>query len=356
MEMRESIARADGDRRRRRPLRRRHRRHRAVLARFAGIPLVSDARLSAAVAVVVAVVAALDAAARAARARSARGSTRCACNSGARHPDDHQPHGWARWARRGRPSARGASMIASVVILVGARAPVLNLQLGQHDVGALPRHHGAAGLRPDLQGLRRRHERPAAGRGEARHAGQAGPEQLNQVDQPAEAAPAAAAAAGAAGRRRPDAAAGPAQAQQQTAKQQQQLDAQQKQASSPATDPRLTNARERHREDAGRRVGLPATVDKKGDAAVFTVVPTTAPSDQKTEDLVNNLRDNVIPKAIEGQDDDRLRRRPDRRLHRPRGPDPEKLPSMILIVVGAQLPRADARLPFAAGAAQGGAR
>jgi len=102
---------------------------------------------------------------------------------------------------------------------------------------------------------------------------------------------------------------------------------------SSATDTRLTTLEN----DIGKTQGVqsvtPATVDSKGDAAVFTAIPTTAPSSDKTVDLVNDLRDNVIPAALKGTDlkayvggqtagyidlADRIS---------------EKLPSMILIVV-----------------------
>ena len=35
---------------------------------------------------------------------------------------------------------------------------------------------------------------------------------------------------------------------------------------------------------------------------MFTAIPNTAPSDPTTEDLVNHLRDDVIPKATKGTD------------------------------------------------------
>jgi putative drug exporter of the RND superfamily len=46
----------------------------------------------------------------------------------------------------------------------------------------------------------------------------------------------------------------------------------------------------------------PATVDKRGTAAVFTVIPKTAPSAIETEDLVKRLRSDVIPQATKGSD------------------------------------------------------
>ncbi len=55
---------------------------------------------------------------------------------GKTHPDDTEPHGWARWARwvSKRP---WPSIVVSSVILIALAIPVLDLQLGQNDVGAL---------------------------------------------------------------------------------------------------------------------------------------------------------------------------------------------------------------------------
>ena len=44
----------------------------------------------------------------------------------------------------------------------------------------------------------------------------------------------------------------------------------------------------------------PALVNDAGDTAVVTVYPTTAPQDDKTLDLINRLRENVIPNATRG--------------------------------------------------------
>ena len=56
---------------------------------------------------------------------------------GRTHPDDHQPHGWARWAR-GVAARPWRSVIVGVVILCVLAAPVLNLELGSSDAGELP--------------------------------------------------------------------------------------------------------------------------------------------------------------------------------------------------------------------------
>src|SRR5205085_11142438 len=53
---------------------------------------------------------------------------------------------------------------------------------------------------------------------------------------------------------------------------------------------------------AGAMSTTPASVDSRGDAAVFTAIPTTAPSSDATVDLVNHLRDTVIPSALKGTD------------------------------------------------------
>src|SRR5439155_6678002 len=93
------------------------------------------------------------------------------------------------------------------------------------------------------------------------------------------------------------------QAAQQVAPQQNKLDQQKQQASSPATDPRITNVENAIKKTPGIQSVSPATVDKLGNAAVFTAIPTTAPSNPKTADLVNHLRDSVIPGATKGQNE-----------------------------------------------------
>jgi uncharacterized membrane protein YdfJ with MMPL/SSD domain len=70
---------------------------------------------------------------------------------------------------------------------------------------------------------------------------------------------------------------------------------------SKASDPRLTDLRKDLQKTKGvDKVTLPL-VNKKGDAAVYTVTPTTAPSSRATEELVHTLRDDVIPKATKGK-------------------------------------------------------
>ena len=46
----------------------------------------------------------------------------------------------------------------------------------------------------------------------------------------------------------------------------------------------------------------PPQPNEAGDTAIMTVVPTTSPQDEATNELVNHLRDDVIPPALEGSD------------------------------------------------------
>ena len=70
---------------------------------------------------------------------------------------------------------------------------------------------------------------------------------------------------------------------------------------SKASDPRLVALRKDLQKTKGvHKVTLPL-VNKKGDAAVLTVTPTTAPSARATEELVLTLRNDVIPKATKGK-------------------------------------------------------
>jgi len=50
--------------------------------------------------------------------------------------------------------------------------------------------------------------------------------------------------------------------------------------------------------DGVASVGQP-TPNQAGDAAVLEVIPTTSPQDERTSDLINNLRDDVLPKATQ---------------------------------------------------------
>ncbi len=70
---------------------------------------------------------------------------------------------------------------------------------------------------------------------------------------------------------------------------------------SKASDPRLTDLRTDLQKTKGVDKVTYPLVNKKGNAAVYTVTATTAPSSRATETLVHTLRDDVIPKGTKGK-------------------------------------------------------
>jgi RND superfamily putative drug exporter len=204
---------------------------------FAGIPLVSTLGYTAAIAVVVAVCAA------ATLLPAMLGALGPHINSlrvhiGKTHPDDKKPHGWLRWADAvaDRP---WTAAVASLLILFVLALPLLQLELGQNDISALPKDSTSReafeglddGFGPGVYG-------PLLIASEF-----ASPEEAKQV------LPQLQKAVGAAD----DVAA--------------------------VTEP---------------------TLDKAGAVAVFTVVSESEPWKDETVELVENLRDEVIPAALEG--------------------------------------------------------
>ncbi len=57
---------------------------------------------------------------------------------------------------------------------------------------------------------------------------------------------------------------------------------------------------QRLRNQPGVSFVVPPRINKAGDAALVTVIPTTSPQDQATQDLVRRLRDDVVPKDLAG--------------------------------------------------------
>ena len=104
---------------------------------FAGIPLVSTLGVTAAVAVVVAVIAATT------LLPAMLGALGHHINSlrvqiGSTHPDDQEPHGWTRWAK-GVANRPWRSIVAATAVLVVLALPIFQLELGQNDLSALPK-------------------------------------------------------------------------------------------------------------------------------------------------------------------------------------------------------------------------
>jgi uncharacterized membrane protein YdfJ with MMPL/SSD domain len=85
-----------------------------------------------------------------------------------------------------------------------------------------------------------------------------------------------------------------------SAKKQKQVAQQEAFLKTPESDPRLVKLENKISKQKGVKEVSPAQVDKSGSAAVFSVIPTTAPAANATEDLVQHLRSPVIPEAVAG--------------------------------------------------------
>ncbi|MBN9623752.1 MAG: MMPL family transporter, partial [Actinobacteria bacterium] len=103
----------------------------------AGIPLVTTLGFTAAIAVVIAVCAA------ATLLPAMLGALGPHINSlrfhiGKTHPDDKEPHGWRSWAERIVRMPWRSALVALFILVVLA-LPIFKLQLGQNDISALPK-------------------------------------------------------------------------------------------------------------------------------------------------------------------------------------------------------------------------
>jgi RND superfamily putative drug exporter len=204
---------------------------------FAGIPLVSTLGFTAAVAVVVAVCAATT------LLPAMLGALGPHINSlrvklGKTHPDDKEPHGWRRWAER--VSARPwIATVVALAILVVLALPIFQLQLGQNDISALPKETTS---------------RQAY-------------DSLNKGFGPGVNGPLLIAS----------------------------------EFTSPAEAKQVLPKLEKAVGGAGDVAAVSEpTLDKAGTAAVFTVLSKSEPWADKTVELVEDLRDETIPAALEG--------------------------------------------------------
>jgi putative drug exporter of the RND superfamily len=204
---------------------------------FAGIPLVTTLGFTAAIAVVIAVCAAST------LLPAMLGALGPHINSlrvqlGKTHPDDKQPHGWRRWAER-VASRPWRSALAALAVLVVLALPIFQLELGQNDVGALPKDTTA----------RQAYEAMLHGFGP----GYNGPLLIASEF------------------------ASPAEAKQVLPVLQKQL----------AAAPDVVGVSE-------------PSLDKTGTVAVSTVISNSEPWTDRTISLVEGLRDTTIPKALAG--------------------------------------------------------
>src|SRR5262249_32284011 len=68
----------------------------------------------------------------------------------------------------------------------------------------------------------------------------------------------------------------------------------------PGAKPRVAAFAERLRHTPGIAFVTAPRINRSGDAALITAIPTTSPQDKKTEDLVNHIRDDVVPTSLRG--------------------------------------------------------
>ena len=104
-------------------------------------------------------------------------------------------------------------------------------------------------------------------------------------------------------------------------KQEKQADQQEAFLKTPASDPRLVKLENKIGKTKGVKDVSPATLDKSGDTAVFTVIADHGAVGRRHRGPRPHAALTRDPGRAQGDHPDRLRRRPDRRLHRPRRPD-----------------------------------
>jgi uncharacterized membrane protein YdfJ with MMPL/SSD domain len=204
--------------------------------------------------------------------------------------------------------------VAAVIVLVLLAVPLRDMRLGQEDVGQLPTDTTARQAydaikqgfgvgengpfliavefskpaRNDQQSLDQLKQQQAAEQQQQQDAVSEQTQALIAEGVPSEEAQAQA--------EQQVAAQGPTAAQQRKSAEQEKF------LKSTASDPDLVKLENKISKDPGIASVSQAKVDKTGTGAVFSAVPTTAPSAYATQDTVNRLRDEVIPAATSGTD------------------------------------------------------
>ena len=204
---------------------------------FAGIPLVSTLGFTAAVAVVVAVFAAATLLPAMLGALGPRINS-LRVHFGKTHPDDKKPHGWLRWADAvaDRP---WRSALSALLVLAVLALPIFQLELGQNDISALPKDSTS---REAFEGLR-----------EGFGPGVYGPLLISS------------------------------------------------EFSSPQEAKQVLPQLQKATGEAGDVAAVTEPdCDKSGTVCVYTLISKSEPWKNETVDLVENLRNEVIPGALEG--------------------------------------------------------
>jgi RND superfamily putative drug exporter len=217
-----------------------------------------------------------------------------------------QSPAWTRLAT-GIANNRWVVIVVVLAALLALSIPTLSLRLGQEDVGAEPtdttarqaydlitKGFGAGANGPFLISVKFSSSDPAKPdpkkqqqyKQKQQQQQQSEQQQIQQLE--AEGVP-------------PDQAKQQVDQSSQVKQANDQLATEKKQVDSPATDPRLSSLQSDLQKTKGVKSVTPPLVNSKGTAAVYTLIPTTAPSDLATEDLVSRLRDSTIPKATKGQ-------------------------------------------------------
>jgi len=272
---------------------------------LAKIPIVTALGISAAAVVLVAVLAALTLLPALLAILGERINALPVHLGRKRAPGDDKPHGWARWARwiAARP---WLAVFVSVVVLGVLTAPVLDLRLGQEDNGQLPTSTTVRRSYDLLrQGFGVGTNGPfliAVSFAKPAHNDQAKLDQLKRQQQQEQAAEKQAVEQGEESGLTPQEAEQQAKAQEPSAAQQKKEAEQEEFLRSTASDPDLVKLENQISKTPGVKSVSEAKVDSSGKAAVFTVTPKDAPSSEATQDLVEKLRDEVIPKALQGTD------------------------------------------------------